>query len=135
MAARAPALNSAARIAVSIVRPPARLYPCGKTNRNKSFARVPFRHCMRTATRAHAPARPPGVSLAFRLAAAGGFGVVDRAEPARALADVHMDLGVPTAGGPMINTFAGAVDVALDGALRRRRDRARCRCQQDRAGV
>ncbi len=31
------------------------------------------------------------------LAAAGGFGVFDRAEPARALADLHLDLGVPAA--------------------------------------
>src|SRR4051794_28821527 len=32
------------------------------------------------------------------LAAAGGFGVIDRTEPPRALGHVHLDLGVPAAG-------------------------------------
>src|SRR5712671_1205473 len=72
---------------------------------------------------------PPG------LAAAGGFGVVDRTEPARALGDVHLDLCVPAAGRLVIDAFAGAVDIALDGAVGRGRDRSRCRCQEDRVGV
>src|ERR1700759_2119041 len=73
--------------------------------------------------------------LSLGLAAAGGFGLFDRTEPARALADFHLDLGVPAAGGLMVDAFAGPVDVALDGAVGRGRDRARGRRQQDRAGV
>src|SRR4051794_41904738 len=53
--------------------------------------------------------------LAFGLAAAGGFGVIDRAEPARAFADIHLDFGIPAAGRLVIDAFAGTVDVALDG--------------------
>src|SRR5579863_296802 len=55
--------------------------------------------------------------LSSGLAAAGGFGLVDRTEPARALADLHLDLGVPAAGAGVIDALAGAVDVALDGAV------------------
>ena len=46
------------------------------------------------------------LSLALGLAAARGFGVIDRAEPARALSDVHLDLCVPAAGRLVINAFA-----------------------------
>src|ERR1700724_1024824 len=56
------------------------------------------------------------------LAAARGFGFLDRAEPARALADLHPDLRVPAAGRLVIDAFAGTVDVALDGAVGRGRD-------------
>src|SRR3954453_23619199 len=73
--------------------------------------------------------------LALGLAAAGGLGLVDRAEPARALADLHLDLGVPAAGGRVIDALAGAIDVTLDGAVGRRRYRSGCRRQQDGAGV
>src|ERR1700694_231090 len=69
------------------------------------------------------------------LAAARGLGVVDRAEPARALVDVHLDLRIPAAGGPVIDAFAGAVDIALDGAVGRGRDRSRSRREQARMGV
>src|ERR1700694_1146683 len=69
------------------------------------------------------------------LAAARGLGLVDRAEPARALADLHPDLRVPAAGGPVIDAFAGTVDVALDGAVGRGRHRSGRRSQQDRMGV
>src|SRR4051812_47815846 len=55
-----------------------------------------------------------GKRLSSGLAAAGGFGVIDRAEPARALGDVHLDLGVPAAGRLVVDALAGAVDVALD---------------------
>src|ERR1700676_2028782 len=54
------------------------------------------------------------------LAAARGFGFIDRAEPARALADFHLDLRIPAAGRLVVDAFAGAVDVALDGAVGRR---------------
>src|ERR1700738_1720410 len=54
---------------------------------------------------------PPG------FAAARGFGVLDRAEPARALADVHLDLRVPAAGRLVVDAFAGAVDIAPDGGV------------------
>src|ERR1700712_1819091 len=74
-------------------------------------------------------------ALAFGLAAAGGLGFVDRAEPARALADLHLDLRIPAAGRLVIDAFAGAVDVALDGAVGRRRHRSRRRRQQDRLGA
>src|ERR1700722_7139663 len=57
--------------------------------------------------------------LSLGLAAAGPFGVFDRAEPARALADLHLDLRIPAAGGLVIDAFAGAVDVALDGSFGR----------------
>src|ERR1700722_19019858 len=73
--------------------------------------------------------------LSLGLAAAGGFGLVDRAEPARALADFHLDLGVPAAGGLMVDAFAGPVDIALDRAVGRGRDRSRGRRQQDVVGV
>src|SRR4051812_43432154 len=76
---------------------------------------------------------PAGLSLG--LAAAGGFGFVDRAEPARALADLHLDFGVPAAGWRMINALAGAVDVALDGAVGRGRVRAGGRRQQNGIGI
>src|ERR1700716_1948821 len=72
---------------------------------------------------------PPG------FAAARGFGVLDRAEPARALTDVHLDLRVPAAGRLVKDAFAGPVDVALDSAVGRGRDRSRRRRQQDRVGV
>src|SRR5664279_766599 len=77
--------------------------------------------------------RPPPLSLG--LAAAGGFGVLDRTEPARALVDVHLDLRVPAAGWLVIDAFAGPVDIALDGAVGRRRDRTGRRRQQDGVGV
>src|SRR6267143_173675 len=73
--------------------------------------------------------------LAPGLAASRGFGVIDRAEPPRALADIHLDLCVPAAGGLVIDAFAGAVDVALDGAIGRGRHRSRRRRQQDRVGA
>src|SRR4051812_38531384 len=57
--------------------------------------------------------------LSLRLAAAGGLRLLDRAEPARALADLHLDLGVPAAGRGVIDALARGVDVALDGAVRR----------------
>src|SRR3954452_2382896 len=76
-----------------------------------------------------------GKLLSSGLAAAGGFGVIDRAEPARALDNVHLDFRVPAAGWPVINAFARAVDVALDGAIGRRRDRTGGRRQQDSVGV
>src|ERR1700675_2624696 len=69
------------------------------------------------------------------FAAARGLGLVDRTEPAGALADLHLDLRIPAAGGLMIDAFAGPVDVALDGAVGRGRDRSRRRRQQDRVGV
>src|SRR6478672_13196588 len=72
---------------------------------------------------------PPG------LAAARGFGVIDRAEPARALTDVHLDLRIPAAGRLVIDAFAGPVDIALDGAVGRGRDRSRRRCQENRVGA
>src|SRR5262249_61286324 len=59
-----------------------------------------------------------------RLAAAGGFGVFDRAEPARALCNLHLDLRVPAAGRLVIDALAGGVDIALDGAVGRGRDLA-----------
>src|SRR4051812_35162760 len=71
-----------------------------------------------------------GTLLPPRFAAAGVLGVLHRAEPARALADMHLDLGVPAAGRLVIDAFAGAVDVALDGAVGRGRDRAGGRRQQ-----
>src|ERR1700722_12226337 len=76
-----------------------------------------------------------GNVLSLGLAAAGGLGLVDRAEPARALADLHLDLGVPAAGGLVVDAFAGTVDIALDRAVGRGRDRPRGRRQQDGAGV
>src|SRR3954469_13333577 len=76
-----------------------------------------------------------GQELSFGLAAAGGLGLFDRAEPARALADLHLDLGVPAAGGLVKDAFAGAVDVALDGAVGRWRIRAGSRRQQDGKGM
>ena len=45
------------------------------------------------------------------------------------------DLRVPAAGPLMIDAFAGAVDIALDGAVGRGRHRAGGRRQQDRAGI
>src|ERR1700722_15288653 len=56
-------------------------------------------------------------ALSPGLAAAGGFGLVDRAEPARALGDFHLDLRIPAAGRLVVDAFAGAGDVALDGAI------------------
>src|SRR5258705_13986439 len=73
--------------------------------------------------------------LSIGLAAARGFGVLDRAEPARALADMHLDLRIPAAGGLVKDAFAGSVDVALDGAVGRGRDCSRGRRQQDGSGV
>src|SRR3984957_9309786 len=67
--------------------------------------------------------------------AAGCLGLLARAEPPRALADLHLDLRVPAAGGRVIDAFACAVDITLDRALRRGRDRPRSRCQQDRMGA
>src|SRR3954469_19394087 len=76
-----------------------------------------------------------GQELSFGLAAAGGLGLFDRTEPARALADLHLDFGVPAAGGLVKDAFAGAIDVALDGAVGRWRVRAGSRRQQDGVGV
>src|ERR1700704_4011609 len=73
--------------------------------------------------------------LSFGFAAARGLGLIDRTEPAGALDDLHLDLRIPAAGGLMIDAFAGPVDVALDGAVGRGRDRSRRRRQQDRVGV
>src|SRR5205823_3692562 len=73
--------------------------------------------------------------LAFGLAAARGLGIFDRTEPACALVDLHLDLRVPAAGGPVIDALACTVDVALDGAIGRWRDRAGGRSQQDRMGI
>src|SRR3981189_2663437 len=63
--------------------------------------------------------------LSLGFAAARGLGLVDRTEPAGALADLHLDLRIPAAGGLMIDAFAGPVDVALDGAVGRGCDRSR----------
>src|SRR5712675_1201076 len=71
------------------------------------------------------------LSLGF----AAARGLVDRTEPAGALADLHLDLRIPAAGGLMVDAFAGPVDVALDGAVGRGCDRSRRRRQQDRVGV
>src|SRR4051794_37286622 len=79
--------------------------------------------------------RSGGKRLSPGLAAAGGFGVIDRAEPARALGDVHLDLRVPAAGRLVIDAFAGAIDVALDGAVGRGRDRSGGRGQQNGVGM
>src|SRR5664279_1074255 len=73
--------------------------------------------------------------LSSGFAAAGGFGLVDRTEPARALVDLHLDLRIPAAGRLVIDALAGAVDVALDGAVGRGSDRSRSRRQQDRMGI
>src|SRR6185437_4410044 len=73
--------------------------------------------------------------LSLGFPAAGGFGFFDRAEPARALADLHLDLRIPAAGRLVIDAFACAVDVALDGAVGRGRDFAARRSEQDGAGV
>src|SRR5258708_1556746 len=70
-----------------------------------------------------------------RLAAASGLGVIAPAEPARALADMHLDLRIPAAGRLVVDAFAGPVDIALDGAVGRGRDRSRRRRQQDRVGT
>src|ERR1700679_4201548 len=69
------------------------------------------------------------------LAAARGFGLFDRAEPARPLADFHLDLRIPAAGRLVIDAFARAVDISLDRAVGRGSDRSRSRRQQDRVGV
>src|SRR6202022_1008962 len=76
-----------------------------------------------------------GEKLSFGLAAARGFGILDRTEPARALADVHLDLRIPAAGRLVIDAFAGTVDVALDGAVGRGSDRSRGRRQKDGVGI
>ncbi len=76
------------------------------------------------ASRAHASRSMRRAHSAPRLAAAGGFGFLDRAEPARALGDLHLDLRIPAAGRLVKDAFAGAVDVALDGAVGRGRHRA-----------
>src|SRR6267142_3712813 len=73
--------------------------------------------------------------LSLGFAAARGLGLVDRTEPAGALADLHLDLRIPAAGGLMIDAFAGPVDIALDGAVGRGSDRSRRRRQQDRVGT
>src|SRR5258708_37091143 len=70
-----------------------------------------------------------------RLAAAGGFGVIDRTEPARALGDMHLDLRIPAAGRLVIDAFAGPVDIALDGAVGRGSDRSQRRRQENRVGT
>src|SRR5947209_2541395 len=62
--------------------------------------------------------------LSSGLPAARRFGVIDRAEPARALGDIHLDLGVPAAGRLVIDALARPVDIALDGAIGRRCHRA-----------
>src|ERR1700744_5245270 len=64
--------------------------------------------------RIHDGAPKRSASLPSGLAAAGGFGLFDRAEPARALGYPHFDLGVPSAGRLVIDTLAGMIDVALD---------------------
>src|SRR6201992_500030 len=69
------------------------------------------------------------------FAAACGLGFLDRAEPASALADLHLDLGVPAALGRMVDAFTGAVDIALDRTVRRGRDRPGRRGHQHRMGV
>ncbi|GCC45338.1 hypothetical protein chiPu_0029241, partial [Chiloscyllium punctatum] len=71
-------------------------------------------------------------ALTPRLAAAGGLGFLDRAEPARALGDLHLDLGVPAAARLVEDALAGTVDVALDGAVGRGRDRTGSGGEQDR---
>src|SRR3984957_1583757 len=68
------------------------------------------------------------------LAAARGFGFLGRAEPARALRDLHLDLGIPAALRRVIDAFTGAVDIALDGAVGRGRHRSRGRRQQNGVG-
>src|SRR5579872_6043395 len=77
----------------------------------------------------------PGDASSSRFATAGGFGLIDRAEPACALADLHLDLRIPSAGRLMVDAFAGAIDIALDVAFRRRGDRSRGRRQKDGVGV
>src|ERR1700692_1728557 len=103
---------------------------------SRSFASASIKR--RPPKAAYAPPQAGEVKakpLSPGLAAAGGFGFVDRAEPARALADLHLDLGVPAAGRLMVDAFAGTVDVALDGAVGRRCDRSGCRGQQDGRGI
>src|SRR6185437_9579557 len=73
--------------------------------------------------------------LPSRLTAAGGFGFLDRAEPARALGDLHLDLRVPAAGRLVIDALARAVDITLDGAVGRGRDFAGSRSEQDGTGI
>ena len=58
-------------------------------------------------------------TLAPGLAATRRLRLVDGAEPARAFADLHLDLRIPAAGRLVIDAHAGAVDVALDGAIGR----------------
>src|SRR6516162_9404201 len=60
--------------------------------------------------------------LAPRFAAAGGLGLLHRAEPAGALADLHPDLRVPAARRRVIDALAGGIHIALDGAVGRGRD-------------
>src|ERR1700744_5942128 len=87
-------------------------------------------------TRAGAARKAPKARhLSFGFPAAGALGVLDRAEPAVALADLHLDLGVPAAFRRVKDAFAGAVDIALDGAVGRRRNRPGGRGQQDRVRV
>src|SRR4051794_12083962 len=74
-------------------------------------------------------------SLSPGLATACSFRFFHRAEPACALADGHLDLPVPAAARLVIDALARPVDIALDGAVGRGRDRSRCRRQQDRMGV
>src|SRR5690242_11187762 len=74
-------------------------------------------------------------SLSPGLAATGGFGLLGRTEPARALADLHLDLRIPAAGRLVIDTFACGVDVALDGAIGRGRNGSGCRGEQDRVRI
>src|SRR4051812_3381688 len=52
-----------------------------------------------------------------RFAAAGVLGVLHRAEPARALADMHLDLAVPDARRLVVEAFAAAVYVPLIGTV------------------
>src|SRR4051812_41171159 len=124
MATTAPAPNSATRMMFCISQDlPPRLNPRSEASRSKRLARVRI-------------SPQPGANfLSFGLAAAGGFGVLCRTEPARALADMHLDLRIPAAGRLVIDAFAGAIDIALDGAIGRGRDRSRGRGQQNGVGM
>src|SRR4029077_1545821 len=55
-----------------------------------------FLHATRARSRCfYAGRRCKKRCLPLGLPAAGGFGLIDRAEPARALGDLHLDLGIP----------------------------------------
>src|ERR1700758_2423757 len=65
--------------------------PCAVIRRNLHTARERAR-CFYAGKPCKKRCLPSG------LPAAGGFGLLDRAEPARALGYLHLDLGVPAAG-------------------------------------